>query len=167
MKRKLFIGPGRSQRGFTIMECMAMLPVMAVFFMMAGQLFVTCLENFSKADIQATELSQRRELLRTLRQDVATAVSVQIQGSHGLICRFGNKGVILWLANADGTVTCLWQKGKLSPRPQYWPRLLRDFHFAHAPNGCVNVCWRNGNQSVTQTLDSPMILADTGKTGDP
>ncbi len=167
MNTKSVIRPCRTRHGFTLMEMMAVLPVMAVFLLMAGQLFVACLHTLGGTDKLAAELSQRRGLLRELRQDVATGASVQIQGSHGLICRYGKKRVILWLVNADGTVTCLRQNGNVSPRPQYWPALLTKLHFAQAPNGCVDVCWQNGSRHVTETLDSPMSLADAGKTGEP
>ncbi|MGC9261700.1 MAG: PulJ/GspJ family protein, partial [Phycisphaerae bacterium] len=120
----------RRSQGFTLMECMVMLPIMAVFLLMAGQLFVACLHTFSNADLRATRMSQRRGLMRELRQDVATAPKLQLQGEHGLICRFGKKREILWLANANGTVTRMCQNGNKSPRPQYWPALLPHLHFA-------------------------------------
>ena len=155
----------RRSQGFTIMECMVMLPIMAVFLMMAGQLFVACLHTFSNADLRATRMSQRRGLMRELRQDVATAPKLQLQGAHGLICRFGKKRFILWLVNANGTVARMWQNGKNSPRPRYWPALLPDFHFTQSADGNISICWMHGKQRVSQTLDSPLVLADSEKAG--
>ncbi|MGC8624348.1 MAG: hypothetical protein ACP5VQ_03670 [Phycisphaerae bacterium] len=155
------------RQGFNLFEVIAALPLMAVFFLMAGQLFVLCLHTFNNADLRATHLCQRQQLIRELRQDVATAQDVRVQESHGLICRFGKKWEILWLANANGTVTRMCQNGHKSPRPQYWPALLSHLHFALLPNGYVNICWLHGKQRVAQTLDSPMALADSGKAGRP
>ena len=154
-------------RGFTLMECMVMLPIMAVFFLMAGQLFVACLHTFSNADLRATRMSQRRGLMRELRQDVATAPKLQLQGAHGLICGFGKKQFILWLVNANGTVARIWQDGNKSPRPQYWPALLPDFHFKQSAQGAITICWLHDKQRVSQMLDSPRVLADFGKAGGP
>ena len=157
----------RRSQGFTLMECMVMLPIMAVFLMMAGQLFVACLHTFSNADLRAARMSQRRGLMRELRQDVATAPKLQLQGGHGLICRFGKKQFILWLANSNGTVARMWQDGKNSPRPRYWPALLPDFHFTQSADGAITICWLHDKQRVSQMLDSPRVLADSGKAGGP
>ena len=153
------------RQGFNLFEVIAALPLMAVFLMMAGQLFVACLHTFSNADLRATRMSQRRGLMRELRQDVATAPKLQLQGAHGLICGFGKKQFILWLVNANGTVARIWQDGNKSPRPQYWPALLPDFHFTQSADGNISICWMHGKQSVSQTLDSPLVLADSGKAG--
>ncbi len=157
----------RRSQGFTLMECMVMLPIMAVFLMMAGQLFVACLHTFSNADLRAARMSQRRGLMRELRQDVATAPKLQLQGAHGLICRFGKKQFILWLANSNGTVARMWQDGKNSPRPRYWPALLPDFHFTQSADGAITICWLHDKQRVSQMLDFPRVLADSGKAGGP
>ena len=84
MKLKMLTGTCRCKGGFTLMECLVMLPVMAVFLMMAGQFFVVCLRTFNNADMRAAHISQQGQLMRELRQDVATATDVQLQGSHDL-----------------------------------------------------------------------------------
>lgn len=155
------------RRGFNLFEVIAALPLMAVFLLMAGQLFVLCLHTFKNANLRATRLSQRQQLIRELRRDVATAPIVQLRGSHGLICRFGKKRSILWLTNSNGTVARIWRNGKIAPRPDYWPAMLPDLHFKQSANGNVDICWRRGKSHVIETLDSPMALADAGKTGAP
>ncbi len=155
------------RKGFSLFEVVAALPLMAVFLLMAGQLFVLCLHTFSNADMRAAHLYQRQQLIRELRQDVATSVKVRLQGSHGLICRFGQKRMIIWSANANGTVTRMCRNGNKSPRPQYWPALLPNVYFAQSPNDYVNIGWWNGKQRVIQTLDSPLARANVGKTGEP
>ena len=145
------------RQGFNLFEVIAALPLMAVFLMMAGQLFVVCLHTFSNADLQAARMSQRRGLMRELRQDVATAPKLQLQGAHGLICRFGKKRFILWLVNANGTVARMWQDGKNSPRPQYWPALLPALHFHITAHGDVELNWLVGHRRVRETLTSPMM----------
>ena len=165
MKVKMPARTGRCKGGFTLMECMVMLPVMAVFLMMAGQFFVVCLHTFSKADMRAAHLSQRGQLMRELRQDITTAPDLQLQGSHGLICRYGKQQEILWLANSNGTVARIWQNGKISPPPQYWPALLPDLHFAQFSPGYLSVSWMRGKQQVTQTFVSLPAELHAGKHG--
>lgn len=143
-------------RGFTLIELMAAIPVMAVFLLMAGQLFVSCLHTFRAADLRAQHLSQRRGLIRELRQDVATAAQLQLQGAHGLICHYGKKRLVLWMVNANGTVARMWQDGKNSPRPQYWPALLPALHFHITAHGDVELNWLVGHRRVRETLTSPM-----------
>ena len=167
MKRKMRAGTCRCKGGFTLMECMVMLPVMAIFLTMAGQFFVVCLHTFSKADMRAAHLSQRGQLMRELRQDIATAPDLHLQGSHGLICRYGKQREILWLANSNGTVARMWQNGKSSPPPQYWPPLLPDLHFAQFRPGYLSVSWMRGKRHVTQTFISLSSELHAGKTGEP
>lgn len=147
------------------MECVVMLPVMAVFLMMAGQFFVACLRTFNRADLRAVHMSQQGQLLRELRQDIATAEHLQLQGSHGLICGFGKKRKILWLVNSNGTVARIWQNGKISPPPQYWPALWPDLHFAQFSPGYVSISWVRGKQRVTQTFVSLAAEIHAGKHG--
>ncbi len=165
MKRKMLAGTGRCKGGFTLMECVVMLPVMAVFLMMAGQFFVVCLRTFNQADLRAAHVSQQGQLMRELRQDIATAANLQLQGSHGLICGFGKKREILWLVNSNGTVARIWQNGKISPRPQYWPALLPGLHFAQFSPGYVSVSWVRRKQHVTQTFVSLVAELHAGKPG--
>ena len=165
MKRSLLMLRCRHGRGFTLMEAVAVLPLMAVFLMMAGQFFVACLRTFNSADIRAAHLSQRGQLMRELRQDIATAPDLQLQGSHGLICRFGKKREILWLANSNGTVARIWQNGKSSPPPQYWPPLLPDLHFAQFSPDYLSISWMRGKRHVTQTFMSLSAELHAGKHG--
>ena len=165
MKRKMLAGTGRCKGGFTLMECVVMLPVMAVFLMMAGQFFVVCLRTFNQADLRAAHVSQQGQLMRELRQDIATAANLQLQGSHGLICGFGKNREILWLVNSNGTVARIWQNGKISPRPQYWPALLPGLHFAQFSPGYVSVSWVRRKQHVTQTFVSLVAELHAGKPG--
>jgi type II secretory pathway pseudopilin PulG len=147
-------------QGFTLFEVVAAIPVMAVFLFMAGQLFILCLHTFKAADLRAMRLADRQQMLRELRQDVAMARRVQLQSAHGLICNFGKKTgknrLILWMVNANGTVTRGWLNGKVSPPPRYWPALLPALHFRKTINGNVELDWRVGQRHVRETLASPM-----------
>ena len=142
-----------------------MLPVMAVFLMMAGQFFVVCLRTFNSADLRAAHLSQRGQLLRELRQDIATSANLQLQGSHGLICGFGKKRETLWLVNSNGAVARIWRNGRISPPPRYWPALLPHLRFAQFTPGDVSVSWMRGKQRVTQTFVSLSAEFHAGKSG--
>ena len=165
MKRKMRAGTCRCKGGFTLMECMVMLPVMAVFLMMAGQFFVVCLRTLNQADLRAAHMSQQRQLMRELRQDIATAANLQLQGSHGLICGFGKKRKILWLVNSNGAVARIWRNGRISPPPRYWPALLPHLRFAQFKPGYVSVSWMRGKQHVTQTFVSLSAELHAGKSG--
>lgn len=101
-----------SIRGFSLIECVVALPIMAVFLSMAAQLFHGCLVMVRYSGDQSTRVVQRQMIIRRLRADTQTSRSILLVNRRLLACRTP-KGCIEWQITPHGAVERKW---RMEPR---------------------------------------------------
>ncbi len=105
-----------SHRGFSIVECVIALPLMAAFLFMAAQLFHGCLAMVRYSSGQSMRTVQRQMIIRRLRADAQSSRTILLVNRRLLACHTP-KGIINWQITPRGVVEREWRRTRRSQRP--------------------------------------------------
>jgi len=107
------------RRGFTLLELLITVMLMAVFGVLAMPFMSRVIRNIHGAQTQATTQAQLDNTVNVLRADVWQATEVQVISAHELLLSGADHREIRW---QFGTDLHLWQTAGSSP-PRDWGRL--------------------------------------------
>ncbi len=140
MHRRISAEFSRGSLGFSILECVVALPIMAVFFIMAAQLFYSgwTMVHFSSAE--SAQVMERQMIIHRLRSDLRTCRHLQLVSRRRLVCDMPH-GHILWYINPDGVVerTGNWQHKPL-PRWRSEP-VMKSAYFQLKPSDLLRLVY--------------------------
>ncbi len=150
-----------SRRGFSIVECVIALPIMAIFLFMAAQLFHGCWVMVRYSDDQSTQVAQRQMIIRRLRADVQSSDNIRLV-NRGLLACHTPTGIIDWQLTPRGVVKRKWQRARRGRGPRAAWRsdaVMPSAHFSLSTGHVLHlVYFVHGYRRVFTTMPIAFLL---------